>query len=62
MDNRFIPHNTHLEDPSAFASLDPNLRQLSKPPLVHRSELISRLSCLNSGIYTISGGRQVGIH
>jgi predicted AAA+ superfamily ATPase len=60
MDHRFLPHNTHLEEPGAFVQLDPHLRQLNKLPLVHRSDLISRLSKLEPGIYTISGGRQVG--
>lgn len=60
MDTRFLPHNTHLEEPGAFIQLDPHLRQLNKLPLVHRSDLIFRLSKLDTGIYTISGGRQVG--
>jgi len=60
MDPRFSPHNTHLEEPDAFIQLDPHLRQLNKVPLVHRSDLISRLSDLDTGIFTISGGRQVG--
>jgi hypothetical protein len=60
MDPRFLPHNTHLEESGAFIQLDPHLRQLNRLPLVHRSDLISRLSTLNTGIYTISGGRQVG--
>ncbi len=60
IDARLLPHNTHLEEPDAFTQLDPHLRQLNKLPLVHRSKLISRLSTLDKGIYTISGGRQVG--
>jgi predicted AAA+ superfamily ATPase len=60
MDPRFLPHNTHREEPGAFIQLDPHLRQLNKLPLVHRSDLISRLSKLDTGIYTIGGGRQVG--
>jgi len=60
MDPRFLPHNTHLEEPAAFIQLDPHLRQLNKLPLVHQSDLISRFSKLDTGIYTISGGRQVG--
>ena len=60
MDSRFLPHNTHLDDPGSFTELDPNLRQLKKLPLVYLSELISRFSLLKSGVYTISGGRQVG--
>jgi predicted AAA+ superfamily ATPase len=60
MDARFLPHNTHLEEPDAFPHLDPHLRQLNKLPLVYWSKLISRFSKLDRGIYTISGGRQVG--
>jgi len=60
MDIRFLPHNTHLEDPEAFPNLDPHLRQLKKLPLVHFSNLLSRLPRHDPGIYTVSGGRQVG--
>ena len=60
MDIRFLPHNTHIEDPTLFHTLDPHLRQLSKLPLVYRSELLGQLPRLIPGIYTISGGRQVG--
>ena len=60
MDPRMLPHNIHLEAPEAFARLDPHLRQLEKLPLVHRSELISRIPRREPGIYTVSGGRQVG--
>jgi predicted AAA+ superfamily ATPase len=60
MDARFLPHNTHLEESDAFSQLDPHLRQLNKLPLVYRSKLISRFSKLDTGIYTISGGRQIG--
>jgi predicted AAA+ superfamily ATPase len=60
MDIRFSPHNAHLEDPTLFHLIDPHLRQLSRLPLVYRSELLGRLPRLIPGIYTISGGRQVG--
>jgi len=60
MDNRFLPHNTHLEGPEAFQLLDPHLRQLQRLLLVHQSELISQLLPLDPGIYTVTGGRQVG--
>lgn len=60
MDSRFFPHNSHLENPSVFASLDPNLRQLKELPFVFHSDLISQFINLTPGIYTISGGRQVG--
>ncbi len=60
LDVRFLPHNTHLDEPDAFHQLDPHLRQLNKVPLVYRSKLISQFSRLEEGIFTISGGRQVG--
>jgi len=60
MDLRFLPHNTHLDEPGAFVRLDPHLRQLDRNPLIHRSNLLDNLSILLPGIYTISGGRQVG--
>jgi predicted AAA+ superfamily ATPase len=57
-----LPHNTHWEDPTSFDLLDPHLRRLSKLPLVYRSELLTQLPRLipGTGIYTVSGGRQVG--
>lgn len=60
MDTRFSVHNTHLENPSEFPRIDPHLRQLSRLPLVHRSDLIAILPIHVPGIYTVSGGRQVG--
>jgi uncharacterized protein len=60
MGNRFLPHNTHLENPDLFPTLDPHLRQLSKLPLVYCSDLVFQFMHLAPGIYTISGGKQVG--
>ena len=60
MDIRFLPHNIHLEDPGLFSSRDPHLQHLQKQSLVHRSELLDLLPRHNPGIYTISGGRQIG--
>ena len=60
MDMRFLPHNTHWEDPTSFDLLDPHLRQLGKLPLVYRSGLLAQLPRSIPGIYTVSGGRQVG--
>jgi len=60
MDIRFSPHNTHLEDPEAFVKRDPHLRQLQQQPLVHHSQLLDQLPRQQPGIYTISGGRQIG--
>lgn len=60
MDIRFSPHNTHTEDPLSFAATDPHLRQLQNQVFVHRSQLLDQLSRRQPGIYTISGGRQIG--
>lgn len=60
MDTRFLPHNLHIEDPNLFSSGDPHLKQLRKQALIHRSELLDLLPRHTPGIYTISGGRQVG--
>ena len=60
MDVRFLPHNSHHEDPESFARNDPHLKQLSNQPLVHHSTLLNKLPIDTPGIYSISGGRQVG--
>ncbi len=60
MDIRFLPHNSHWEDAGAFSRNDPHLKQLLKQPLVHRSALLGTLPCGQPGIYTVSGGRQIG--
>ena len=39
---------------------DPHLRQLQDQPLVHHSHLLEELPQDKPGIYTISGGRQIG--
>ncbi len=59
MDPRFSPHNAHLEDGAAFELLDPNLRHISKDPFVYQSPLLDELPA-EPGIYTVTGGRQVG--
>jgi len=60
MDARFRHHNTHLDEPEAFALRDPHLRELRRLPLVHRFGLLDRLPGAKPGIYTVGGGRQVG--
>jgi hypothetical protein len=60
MDIRFAPHNLHLDSPEQFASLDPHLKVLSRQALVWDFPLIQRLPVKQPGIYTISGGRQIG--
>ena len=60
MDIRFLPHNIHLENSDLFSSRDPHLQHLRKQLLIHRSKLLDALPRHNPGIYTVSGGRQIG--
>ena len=60
MDIRFSPHNLHLESLNIFTQQDPNLRALTNQKLVHRSSLLDDLPQGEAGIYTITGGRQIG--
>jgi len=60
MDSRFLPHNTHIEKPDAFIYLDPHLKLLSQQNLVYYSPLLNRIPRDEPGIYTLSGGRQIG--
>ena len=60
MDPRFSPHNTHRESAAAFAKRDPNLRQMIQLPLPYRSPLLDRLKDLCPGVYSLTGGRQIG--
>jgi len=59
MDPRFLPHNSHLEEPGAFARRDPQLRLLARQTYRHRPALLKELPD-TPGIYTVGGGRQVG--
>lgn len=54
----FQIHNTHLD--GAFSDLDPHLRRLHTQPLIYRFPLLDRLPRRQPGIYTVSGGRQIG--
>ena len=60
MDARFRPHNMHRVDPDRFSDLDPNLSELKRLPLVYRFPLLGRLLKIPAGIYTVTGGRQIG--
>lgn len=60
MDIRFSHHNSHLENPERFALTDPHLRRLDAHPFLHRSSLLDSFPIEIPGIYTLSGGRQVG--
>ncbi|MFT3742448.1 MAG: ATP-binding protein [Gammaproteobacteria bacterium] len=60
MDPRFQPNNRHLEEPARFIELDPQLRRLSQQYYIHHSALLQQLPIHIPGIYTLSGGRQIG--
>ncbi len=60
MDPRFTPHNYHLINPAGFDSLDPQLLLLKKQTYTFRSPLIEQFPTEMSGIYLLSGGRQIG--
>lgn len=60
MDFRFLPHNTHIEDPASFAETDPHLKVLYRQPLVHRSRLLDEIPRTEPGMYSLTGGRQIG--
>jgi len=60
MDIRFLPHNTHLDSPKDFTLLDPNFKQLKKQKLIYFSPIINGLPQNEPGIYSITGGRQIG--
>ncbi len=60
MDSRFLPHNSHLDNPTGFAEQDPQLRRLSRQTYQYRSDLLDKLVVVPPGIYTLGGGRQIG--
>lgn len=60
LDPKFALHNTHLEEPESFSKLDPHLRRLGQQRLVYRFPLMDHLPLHTAGVYTITGGRQIG--
>ena len=60
MDPRFLPHNSHRNDPRRFVETDPQLRHLAECPCQHRSSLLDSLPTSAPGIYSLGGGRQTG--
>ena len=60
MDQRFLPHNTHREEPALFRDRDPQLRLLNRLPRSYRPPLLDSFPGDAPGIYTLGGGRQVG--
>ena len=60
LDPAFHPHNLHHDSTELFAKADPQLKRLAQMPLVHQSPLLAELPGSTPGIYSLSGGRQVG--
>lgn len=60
IDPRFLPHNTHRLDPAGFSGSDPHLRMLQNLPFVFSSPLLEALPAGKPGIYSVTGGRQLG--
>ena len=60
MDVRFSPHNTHLEKVGSFHQTDPHLKQLHNLKLVYQHNLLNILPMKQPGIYSVTGGRQIG--
>jgi hypothetical protein len=59
VDPRFSPHNRHFDGLGSFLKFDPHLERLNTQPLIHSSPLLGVLPS-KPGIYSITGGRQVG--
>ncbi|MDP6543570.1 MAG: ATP-binding protein [Phycisphaerae bacterium] len=60
MDIRYKTHNLHWDQPDKFRELDPHLSNLSQLPLIYRFPLLEKLPRETPGVYSITGGRQVG--
>lgn len=60
MDQRFIYHNIYRDSRQQFEQLDPQLRKLSSLPLQYQSHYLTDIDPNIPGIYTLTGGRQVG--
>ncbi len=60
MDQRFTLHNLHRESRELFTRLDPQLKRLSQLSLQFTSPLLQEIPTSVPGIYTLTGGRQVG--
>lgn len=61
MNRLFEQHNLHrAESIEAFEAFDPQLRKLKQLPLQHKAELLKKLPTQQPGIYSLTGGRQVG--
>lgn len=60
MDTRFTPHNMHLTAIELFAQYDPHLLILWQQAYIYEAPIIQEIPRDIPGIYTITGGRQIG--
>jgi len=60
MNAMFLMHNRHLEGLETFLTQDPNMLSLKEQPLVYEFPLLGNLPQKEPGIYSITGGRQIG--
>lgn len=60
MDTRFKPHNLHHGNLEVFKSQDPQLSKLCSSKFCFESGLIKNFPTKIPGIYSLTGGRQVG--
>lgn len=60
LDDWIMPHNLHHQRPNRFGDEDPQLSRLQALPYAHHSPLIDLLPHHIPGIYSITGGRQIG--
>lgn len=59
-DDLFSIYNTHLLSTEQYWEIDSHLKRLSKQPYVYHSPVIDELPREIPGVYTVSGGRQIG--
>ncbi len=60
MNDFFLIHNLHLKGIEVFELEDPQLKKLNDLTYVHCPSEIEEFLKLGPGIYTLSGGRQIG--
>jgi uncharacterized protein len=60
MNPMFLIHNRHLNSMETFLEQDPNMLILKEQALVYHFPLLDNLPLTESGIYSITGGRQIG--
>lgn len=57
---QLLLHNSHLSDPMSFADEDPQLKALKHQIYTYHPPLLDELPINIPGVYTITGGRQIG--